>query len=93
MFHPRTVAVVGPTGEPSTLAHKALAALTMGGFERPLVAVDSRSPGNPFEIRVYRAFDDVPDSVELAVVATKSDEIARFPSSMCRRGPHDVVSW
>ena len=77
MFQPRTVAVVGPTDEPSTLGHKALAALTRGGFERAIVAVDSRSQSNTFGIPVYREFDDLPDPVDLAVVATKSDETVR----------------
>jgi len=74
MFHPRSVAVVGPAEAPSTLGHKVLAALTTGGFERALVAVDSRSQTNSFGIRVYRTFDEVPDPVDLAVVTTNSDE-------------------
>ena len=41
VFHPTTVAVLGATAEPGTLGHKALAGLTAGGFERPIVAVDS----------------------------------------------------
>ena len=31
IFHPKTVAVMGPTAEPDTLGHKTLAALTSGG--------------------------------------------------------------
>jgi acetyltransferase len=73
IFHPTTVAVVGATEEPY-LGHKALATLTMGGFERSLVAVDFRQQSNAFGVRVYRELEDVPTPVDLAVVATTSDE-------------------
>src|SRR5262245_13458777 len=91
MFHPRTVAVVGPTEEPSTVGHKALAALTLGGFDRAIVAIDSRSQGNPFGIRAYRELDDVPGSVDLAVVATKSDDTLQAIEKCARAGVQGVV--
>jgi acetyltransferase len=91
MFQPRTVAVVGPTDEPSTLGHRALAALTRGGFERAIVAVDSRSQSNAFGIPVYREFADLPDPVDLAVVATKSDETVQAIEKCARAGVKGVV--
>ena len=91
MFHPRTVAVVGPTAEPSTLGHKTLAALTMGGFEGELVAIDSRAQSNAFGIRVYREFDDVPDPVDLAVVATKSGDTVEAIERCAAAGAKGVV--
>jgi acetyltransferase len=91
MFHPRTVAVVGETAAPDTLGHKALAALTVGGFEGTLVAVDSRSQRNPFGISVYRELDDVPDPVDLAVVATRCDETLEAIEQCAAAGVRGVV--
>ena len=91
MFHPRTIAVVGPTAAPSTLGHKTLAALTMGGFEGALVAVDSQAQSNAFGIPVYRQFDDVPDPVDLAVVATKSAETGEAIERCAAAGAKGVV--
>jgi acetyltransferase len=75
IFHPKTVAVMGPTAEPDTLGHKTLAALTSGGFEGLLVAVGSRPHGNSLGIPVYRNIEDVPAPVDLVVVVTTSDEL------------------
>jgi acyl-CoA synthetase (NDP forming) len=70
---PKTVAVIGATG-PGTLGDKTLAGLAAGGFDRPLVAVDSREQPNAFGIPVYRTLEDVRTPVDLAVVVTNSDD-------------------
>jgi acyl-CoA synthetase (NDP forming) len=74
IFHPSTIAIVGATAEPSSLGHKALAALRAGGFEHTVVAVDSHQRSSAFGIRVYRELEDIPGPVDLAVVATFDTE-------------------
>src|SRR5262245_22032164 len=90
MFHPRSIAVVGSTTEP-ILGHKALARLPMVGFEGELGSVDSRSQSNTLGIRVYREFEDVPGPVDLAVVATKSDETVGAIERCAEAGVKGVV--
>ena len=91
IFQPTAVALVGPTADPSTLGHKALAALTSGGFERSLVAIDPHRQDNPFGVRAYRQLEDVPFPVDLAVVATSSDQTLEAIEKCAAAGVKGVV--
>ena len=91
IFHPRTVAVVGATAPPDSLGYKTLAALTSGGFEGSLVAIDSQQQSNALGVRVYRALEDAPLPLDLAVVVTASDEITHAIEQCARAGVKGVV--
>ena len=90
IFQPTTIAVLGATG-PDTLGHKALAGLTTGGFERTIVAVDSREQTNAFGIPVSRELKDVPAPVDLAVIVTRSDETLEAIEKSVAAGVKGVV--
>src|SRR5262245_19270842 len=91
IFHPKTVAVVGAPAEPSTLGHKALAALATSGFDGSLVAVDPQRQDNAFGISVYRKLEDVPAPIDLAVAATASDETLETIEKCAKAGVKGVV--
>jgi len=68
MFHPKTVAVVGPISQPGSLGYQTLAALSGRGFEGVVVVVDPSAQANAFAVPVYPSFQDLPAKADLAVV-------------------------
>ncbi len=65
---PRSVAVVGASRRPETLGNQVLRALLDGGFEGPVFPVN---PGTTHvcSVRSYPSVADVPDQVDLAILA------------------------
>jgi acetyltransferase len=75
VFHPANVAVIGATAEPHTLGHRVFSGLQNNSFGFP----------------VYRALDDAPASVDLAVVVTTGDEALDAIERCAASGVNGVV--
>lgn len=68
VFHPRSVAVIGATNSPERVGYLYLESLVSGGFQGRIYPVHPRH-GEILGIKVYPSFDDVPEAVDLAVIA------------------------
>ncbi len=75
LLHPKAVAVVGASREPGTAGHEVFRRLLDGGFEGPVYPVNPRAP-HVRSVRAYADVRDVPDDVDLAVVAVPADQVA-----------------
>jgi acetate---CoA ligase (ADP-forming) len=72
LFQPTSVAVVGASRDPSSIGFRILEALVMNRFQGPVYPVNPRA-SVVGSIRAYPSVRDLPEPVDLAVVAVPRD--------------------
>lgn len=75
LLAPRSVAVVGAGRSPSNLGHQLLRSLLAGGFDGPVYPVNPAAR-HVRSVRAYARLSDIPDRVDLAVVAVPAGAVA-----------------
>ncbi|HVL84281.1 MAG TPA: GNAT family N-acetyltransferase [Pseudonocardia sp.] len=90
VLHPRSVAVIGASTEPSKIGHAVLANLLRANFTGPVFPVnpDARSVRG---VRAYASVIDIPDEVDLAVVAVPASGIDEVMDSCLAKGVKALV--
>lgn len=89
-LNPRSVAVIGASDQRSRLGHAVLANLLGAGFTGPVypVAADARSVQG---VRAYPSVLDIPDPIDVAVVAVPAAAIVEVLESCRAKGVHGLV--
>jgi acyl-CoA synthetase (NDP forming)/RimJ/RimL family protein N-acetyltransferase len=75
LLAPKAVAVVGASREPGTAGHELFRSLLAHGFEGPVYPVNPRAP-HVASVRAWADVRDVPDDIDLAVVAVPAEQVA-----------------
>jgi acetyl coenzyme A synthetase (ADP forming)-like protein len=90
LLTPRSVAVIGASRKPATVGHQVLRNLLAGGFVGPVYPVN---PGAPHvaSVRAYPTVLDVPDAVDLAVVAVPAAAVLDVIEQCGRKGIAGLV--
>ncbi|WP_142056485.1 bifunctional GNAT family N-acetyltransferase/acetate--CoA ligase family protein [Pseudonocardia kunmingensis] len=90
VLHPASVAVIGASTDPSKIGHAVLANLLRGNFTGPVFPVnpDARSVRG---VRAYASVTDIPDEVDLAVVAVPAAGIDEVMDSCLAKGVKALV--
>jgi predicted CoA-binding protein/RimJ/RimL family protein N-acetyltransferase len=90
VLHPRSVAVIGASADPAQVGHAVLVSLLRGAFAGPVYPVtsDARSV---HAVRAYGSVTDIPDEVDLAVVAVAPDDMAGVMDSCLAKGVKALV--
>ncbi len=90
VLHPRSVAVVGASADPGKLGHVVLANLLRGQFTGPVYPVnpEARSVRG---VRAYPTVLDIPDDVDLAVVAVPAPEVSDVVDGCLAKGVKALV--
>ena len=90
VLHPTSVAVIGASTDPSKIGHAVLANLLHGNFTGPVYPVnpDARSVRG---VRAYPSVTDIPDEVDLAVVAVPAAGIDEVMDSCLSKGVKALV--
>jgi acetyl coenzyme A synthetase (ADP forming)-like protein len=89
-FHPRSVAVVGASRDPSSIGSRLVDALVRSGFPGAVYPVNPKGP----EIRGLRAYPSVqalPDAVDLAVLAVPREAVLGVVDACAARGVRALV--
>ena len=89
-FHPRGIAVIGASSNPTKLSYGVLHNLTSHGYPGPVYPVNPRG-GEMMGLRVYPAVADVPNPVELAVIVLSADRAVRALEECGQRGIRAAV--
>ena len=90
-FHPRGVAVIGASSNPIKLSHAVLRNLITHGYPGRIYPVNPKGEAI-LGLTVYGSIADVPDPVDLAVVALSADQTVVALEECGRRGiPAAVV--
>ena len=90
LLHPSSVAVIGASTDPTKIGHAVLANLLRGNFTGPVYPVnpDARSVRG---VRAYPSVTDIPDEVDLAVVAVPAAGIDEVMDSCLAKGVTALV--
>jgi acyl-CoA synthetase (NDP forming) len=90
VLHPSSVAVIGASTDPAKIGHAVLANLLRGNFTGPVYPVnpDARSVRG---VRAYPSVTDIPDEVDLAVVAVPAAGIDEVMDSCLAKGVKALV--
>jgi acyl-CoA synthetase (NDP forming)/GNAT superfamily N-acetyltransferase len=89
-LHPTSVAVIGASTDPSKIGHAVLANLLRANFTGPVYPVNpaTRSVRG---VRAYPSVTDIPDEVDLAVVAVPAAGIDEVMDSCLEKGVTTLV--
>lgn len=89
-LHPGSVAVIGASTDPSKIGHAVLANLLRANFTGPVYPVnpEARSVRG---VRAYPSVTDIPDDVDLAVVAVPAANVDEVMDSCLAKGVKALV--
>lgn len=90
LLHPRSVAVIGASTDPGKIGHAVLLHLLRCNFAGPVYPVnpEARSVRG---VRAYPAVTDIPDDVDLAVVAVPAAGVGEVMGSCLTKGVKALV--
>src|SRR5581483_4196870 len=90
LLHPRSVAVVGASNDAGKVGHAVFANLLRMGFNGPLYPVnpDARHVAG---VRAYPSVLDVPDDVDLVVIAVPAASVPGVVEQCAARGVRGLV--
>jgi acetyl coenzyme A synthetase (ADP forming)-like protein len=89
-FKPGSVAVVGASREPSSIGYRILEALVMNHFQGPVYPVNPKAKvvGS---MRAYASVLDLPEPVDLAIIAVPRDAVLQSVDECAQRGVKALV--
>ena len=87
---PRSVAVVGASRNPAAVGHALFVHLVTSGFQGPVYPVNPNAT-HVASVRAYASVLDIPDQVDVAVVATPAVEVARVVEDCAAKGVRGLV--
>src|SRR5664280_101934 len=90
LLSPRSIAVIGATGDVSQHGHAVLANLLRGDFSGPVYPVN-KDAISVQGVRCYPAVTDIPDPVDLAVVTVPASTVAEVVDACRAKGVHGLV--
>ncbi len=90
LLTPRSVAVIGASRDPANVGHQVLRNLLAGGFAGPVYPVN---PGatHVASVKAYPTVNDVPDDVDLAVIAVPAAAVPEVVEQCARKGTSGLV--
>ncbi|GLU48067.1 GNAT family N-acetyltransferase [Nocardiopsis ansamitocini] len=90
LLFPESVAVIGASRTAHTIGQTALRNLIAGDFQGPVFPVHPEAKAVA-GVRAYPSVLDIPDPVDLAVVAVRADMVADVVEECARKGVHGLV--
>lgn len=90
LLRPRSVAVVGASREPGTIGHELFRNLLSGRFAGPVYPVNPKAT-HVASVRAYPSVLEVPDAIDLAVVAVPAALVPDVVRECGEKGVHGLV--
>jgi acyl-CoA synthetase (NDP forming)/GNAT superfamily N-acetyltransferase len=90
LLTPRSVAVVGAGRSPDSLGHQVLVNLIGSGFQGPVYPVNPEAR-HVASVRAYPSLSEIPDEVDLAVLAVAAPDVPAVLAECARRGVRGLV--
>jgi len=90
LFHPRSVAVVGASRDPSSVGRRILEGLVRGGFQGTVYPVNPKAD-QVASIRAYPSVEAIGDPVDLAVIAVPAPVVASVVDECAAAGVRGLV--
>ena len=90
LLSPRSIAVIGASREPTKIGHAALLNLLRGAFTGAVYPVHPEA-GSVQGVHAYGSVLDIPEPVDLAVLAVPAARVAEVVQSCGAKGVHGLV--
>lgn len=90
LLHPRVVAVVGASREPGTVGHEVFRRLVASGFTGTVYPVNAAA-SHVASVYAYQDLADVPERVDLVVIAVPAPRVAAVLRTCAARGVRSVI--
>ncbi|MDA8370528.1 MAG: GNAT family N-acetyltransferase [Nocardiopsaceae bacterium] len=90
LLFPESVAVIGASRTAHTIGQTALRNLLAGDFQGPVYPVHPEAKAVA-GVRAYTSVLDIPDPVDLAIVAVRADMVAGVVDECAEKGVHGLV--
>jgi acyl-CoA synthetase (NDP forming)/RimJ/RimL family protein N-acetyltransferase len=90
LLHPRSVAVVGASNDDGKVGHAVFVNLLRMNFNGPLYPVNPDA-GHVRGVRAYPTVDDVPDDIDLVVIAVPAASVPGVVEQCAERGVRGLV--
>ena len=90
LLAPTSIAVIGASRQPGTIGHDVFRHLIDRGFEGPVYPVNSDA-GHVHSVRTYASILEVPDDIDLAVVAVPADQVFAVVEQCAVKRVHGLV--
>ncbi len=90
VLFPRSVAVIGASRQPGTIGNLLLKCLLDGGFSGIVYPVNPNAEA-VISVKAYPTILDIPDGVELAVIAVPASLVARVADECGRKGVRAII--
>ena len=90
LLTPRSVAVIGASRNPGTVGHQLFRNLLAGGFAGPVYPVNPEAE-HVASVKAYPTVGDVPDAVDLAVIAVPAPAVVDVVRQCAARGVSGLV--
>jgi acyl-CoA synthetase (NDP forming)/GNAT superfamily N-acetyltransferase len=90
LLHPRSIAVIGASADPTKIGHAVLAHLLAGNFAGPVFPVNAERH-SVRGVRAYPTVLDIPDPVDLAVVAVPASRVDDVLDACLAKGVKALV--
>ena len=92
IFNPSSIVIVGASDKPRKLGSLTLRALQASGYEGTIFLVHP-SLTKIDEQKVYPRIQDIPDSIDLALIAVQSPQVPDVLSDCAEKGIHGAVVY
>ena len=89
-FKPNGVAVIGASREPSSIGYRILQALILNRFQGPVYAINPKATVVA-SMRTYASVSELPEPVDLAVIAVPKDAVFGVIDECARSGVKVVI--
>lgn len=90
LFIPNSVAVIGASSRPGTVGRTVLENLLHRGFQGKVYAVNAKHP-EVLGLKAYKSIRDIPEAVDLAVVATPAATVQHLIGECVESGTKSAV--
>jgi acyl-CoA synthetase (NDP forming)/RimJ/RimL family protein N-acetyltransferase len=87
----RSVVVVGAGRDRSSTGHALVRHVVEGGFTGTVYAINPNADGEVAGVRCFRSLDDLPEPVDLALVATPASAVGDVVEQAAAAGAHSLV--
>ena len=90
ILRPRSIAVIGASRTPGTIAHELVASLIRCGFTGPVYPINPKA-SSICSIRAHPSIRDVPDRVDQAIIVVPKERVEEVVAECAERGVRGVV--
>lgn len=90
LFNPRSIAIFGASASGTSVGSRVFANIRDGGFEGPLYPVNPKHD-EVEGVTCYRSVADIPEQVDLAVIATPARTIQKILKDCAAAGIRDAI--